>query len=419
MSSSVNKSFCVLPWINISVDPDGRVKPCCISTDEIKKSDGTPYNLGHDKISDIINSPDFQTLRRKMHDGELIPGCSQCYNHEKYGPSSNRIFHNMEWMAKPIVAEKVKNHVEIIPETVQYFDLRFGNLCNLKCKSCSPRNSSQLNKELIEIVSENENIKHFTGPEQLDNINDWYMTDRFMENLTGQSDNIDRIYFTGGEPTLIDKNYEMLDYFIQQDKAKHITLKFNTNMTNIKTKFLENVVKFKKVIFLASIDGYGPTQEYIRYPSDWGQISSNLEKIVNLPSEKVDIICSPVVQKVNLSTLVDLFDYLNNFNIKHNRQVIRIQPTILTNPHQLDLMYLPLEYKQKYWKIINEWIDTKYVFPSISFKTNMKQLENKCNTDVDYRDNLKKFKEFTDIFDNHRKHYLYDINPELAELMNK
>lgn len=414
-----NKSFCVLPWINISVDPDGRVKPCCISTDEIKKDDGTPFNLGYDKISDILNSYEFQQLRRKMHDGEMVPGCSQCYNNEKYGSTSNRTFHNNSWLAIPEVADKVKNHIETIPKTVQYFDLRFGNLCNLKCRSCSPRNSSQLNKELFELQPKYNNLGQFFGPENLDNINDWYMTDTFMQNLQGQADYIDRVYFTGGEPTLIDKNYEMLDYFIGQDKAKNITLKFNTNMTNLKPRFLDTVMQFKKVIFMVSIDGFGKVQEYLRYPSDWGQVSSNLEKLASLAEDKVSIVCSPVVQKTNLSSIVDLFDYLNNINIKYNRQVIQIQPTILNNPTHLDLLYLPLEYKQEQLKKINSWINNKYVFHSPSFTANMQQLENKCNTSVDYAENLKKFKEFTDIFDNHRNHYLKDVNPELAELMNK
>lgn len=415
----MNKSFCVLPWINISVDPDGRVKPCCISTDEIKKEDGTLYNLGYDKISDIINSKDFQEIRRKMTDGEPVSGCSQCYNNEKYGPTSNRTHHNNSWLAIPEIADKVNNHVEIIPDTVQYFDLRFGNLCNLKCRSCSPRNSSQLNKELFELQHKHSNLGNFFMPENLDDINDWYMTDMFMQNLQGQAEHIDRIYFTGGEPTLIDKNYEMLDYFISQDKAKNITLKFNTNMTNIKPKFLETVMKFKKVIFMVSIDGFGEVQEYLRYPSDWGQVSNNLEKIAKLPKDKVSIICAPVVQKTNLSSIVDLFDYLNNINIANNRQVIQIQPTILNNPPHLDLLYLPLDYKQKQWEKINTWIKEKYVFPSQPFISNIKQLENKCTTDIDYTENLKKFKEFTDIFDNHRSHYLSKINQELYELLNK
>ena len=75
----MSKTFCVMPWINVSTDPDGTIIPCCISRDVIKKSDGTPYNLGHDKIEDFFNSPDFVNIREKMLKGEKVDGCSQCY----------------------------------------------------------------------------------------------------------------------------------------------------------------------------------------------------------------------------------------------------------------------------------------------------------------------------------------------------
>ncbi len=83
-----------MPWNNVSVDPDGSVKPCCISRDYIKKSDGTKFNLGHDKIEDFYNSPDYIEIRQKMLSGETVPGCSQCTQIESYGKESKRIITN-------------------------------------------------------------------------------------------------------------------------------------------------------------------------------------------------------------------------------------------------------------------------------------------------------------------------------------
>ena len=105
-----------------------------------------------------------------------------------------------------------------------------------------------------------------------DDINDWYNTDMFMENIKSQTDNILEMYITGGEPTIIDKNYEMLEYFIEQGKSKNIFLKLNTNMTHMQDTFLNMISQFKQVMFFASIDGFGTMQEYIRYPSKWEQI---------------------------------------------------------------------------------------------------------------------------------------------------
>jgi hypothetical protein len=68
-----------MPWINISADSDGSIKPCCISSQFITKENGERYNLGYDKIEDIVNSNDYIEIRRKMLAGELVDGCSRCH----------------------------------------------------------------------------------------------------------------------------------------------------------------------------------------------------------------------------------------------------------------------------------------------------------------------------------------------------
>ena len=88
-----------MPWMNISVDPDGSVKPCCISQQHIKKEDGTAYNLGYDKVEDIVNSPEYVSIRGKMIKGEKIDGCIQCYKVEEYNKTqSKRYLYNLNWL---------------------------------------------------------------------------------------------------------------------------------------------------------------------------------------------------------------------------------------------------------------------------------------------------------------------------------
>jgi len=168
----MSKSFCIMPWNNVSVDPDGSVKPCCISRDYIKKSDGTKFNLGHDKIEDFYNSPDYIEIRQKMLSGETVPGCSQCTQIESYGKESKRIITNRRF------ADQLNQTETTVKSDIEYFDLRFGNLCNLKCRSCIPLNSSQLDKQVIE----HPKLKKFYHNSNY-NINDWYETEIFDSNL--------------------------------------------------------------------------------------------------------------------------------------------------------------------------------------------------------------------------------------------
>lgn len=389
--------------MNVSVDPDGYVKPCCVSTQRL------PYNLGHNTLAEIVNSPEMIQLRQDMIDGKLVPGCSECYQQEKYGGKSLRQVHTETWQFIPTVKAKIDSPTVEIPIGVEYFDLRFGNMCNLQCRSCTPSNSSQLAKEYRQL-----NIPVSVQ----DNINDWYQTDTFIENIKSQLDNIKVLYITGGEPTIIEKNFEILEYLINEGKSQDIILQLNTNLTNIKPRFLDLLSKFKYVILFVSIDGIGPVQEYLRYPSKWTQIDKNLRSLLDLKSDNMVIKPTPVIQNVNLSTITNLFEYFENFNRNAGRTLIEIAPIVLNNPKHSDIAYLPLEYKQTQWRAIQAWLEgATYQKPELH--TIMNQVKEKCSVEIAYQAELAEFLRQTQIFDNHRGTSLQDVNPELWQILHK
>lgn len=281
-----NKSICVIPWINLSSDTDGSVRLCCSSSAKIKKDDGTNFNLGYDKIEDIINSTCYKKIRQDMIDGVPIIGCEKCYINEKNNGRSERQGHNKVWGSDINFRQKFKQSInkENINTTVQYVDLRFGNLCNLSCRSCYGGASSQFNKEIEILEKISPTISKFHGT--FINYNDWYNTDIFDENITNQIKNLKQYYCVGGEPTLIDKNYTILQKMVETGESKHITLVLSSNMTNTKKDFYSFFKHFKKVVLNASIDGAYTMQEYLRYPSNWQQISGNLHKVVDLNTPK-------------------------------------------------------------------------------------------------------------------------------------
>ena len=395
-------------WNNVSADPAGNIKPCCISRDIIKKPDGTPYNLGRDKIVDFYNSPDYVEIRRKMLAGETVPGCSQCTQIESYGKQSKRIITNRNW---PRVTIQTKTVVE---PKIEYFDLRFGNLCNLKCRSCMPLNSSQLDNQ----VKEYPELKQFYRESGF-NINDWYETDIFDENLLSNLSHIKFLYITGGEPSLIKKNFELLEKLIATGYSKNISLMVNSNLTNDKTYFFDLLSEFKHTMFLASIDGYGKTQEYLRYPSDWNQIDKNIHKLVNRNADNINLHVSPVVQIGNLNTIIDLFEYCEAFNRNAGKLVIDIFINVLENPSYLNIINLPLDYKIQCWNKIDEWVKTSCKYQNKLFYEQIETIKNKCFTDIDYQKELKTFFEFNQLLDNIQKTDLKTLNPELHSLMHK
>jgi len=407
-----NKSFCPLPWINISVDPDGSVKPCCVSTDFITTEDGSNFNLGKHRLEEILNSPNFVSLRQKMISGEIISGCNECYKQEKFNGKSLRINHFNHWKDNDIFKEKLKSTT--ITNSVEYLDLRFGNLCNLSCKSCTPRNSSTLAKEMQEIALSDNKMMKYMPIEDFSKINDWYQTEVFFDNIQGQLQHIQILYITGGEPSIIQKNYEILELLVSKNFNQNIILIINTNLTNLKNEFINLIAQFKHVILYVSIDGVEKIQEYLRYPSKWKAIDENFKKLVSLNKDNITILPSPVVQNVNLEFLVDLFDYFENFNKVANKKIVIIKPIMLYNPEWMDLLYLPYEYKIQCYKNIKNWYDNKCEYQKTDLADFMVELQEKCFRDVDYTEKLKKFKEFTEIFDNHRNLKLSDINYNIS-----
>ena len=107
----------------------------------------------------------------------------------------------------------------------------------------------------------NKKIKFFHG---------WRDTPQLWNTILSWLPGIKRLYLTGGEPTLVRRNWELLDYLKEKDLSKNIQLDFNLNCTYVPDKLLGTFKNFDSVNLRLSIDGYGKVQEYIN-PLQSGQ----------------------------------------------------------------------------------------------------------------------------------------------------
>lgn len=403
-----------MAWVHIAAHTDGSTRLCCMSSRFIKKDNGENFNLGYDKIEDIVNSTDYTQIRNDMLEGKSIKGCESCYESEKYSQTSHRTRFNTTWMKDERFVKKVEQskNKEPVANTIEYFDIRYGNLCNLSCRYCYSEASSQYNKEITEINSE------LFNPITID-FNSWYETDTFKENLYSQIPNLSRYYVAGGEPTIIDKNYESMKYMVESGHSKHIELQISTNLTNTKHNFYSLIPSFKQVTFLASIDGVGKIQEYMRYPSKWSQIDANFRKVIGMNSPNINITITPVLQKVNLEFITELFEYAEEFNRQAHKSIVTVAPIILSQPSYFDFSFLPLDYKQQCWEKINDWATNHCKYQDPLFWNRLRTIKAKCLEDTDYTENLVEFSKYTTIFDNHRNVQLADVNPILDSIRHK
>ena len=152
--------FCPLPWIHLATRPNGDVRVCCTANAsgagvvDSKESglvtqDGHIMNLRDYSLEEIWNSPQMKATRLQMMNHEIPASCTKCFEEESKGITSKRQWETVVWKERldinAIVATTEQDGS--LPVSIPYFDLRLGNLCQLKCIMCSPHDSSSWIKE--------------------------------------------------------------------------------------------------------------------------------------------------------------------------------------------------------------------------------------------------------------------------------
>ena len=223
-----SKTFCPYPWISIMTQPTGTVSWCCVARDNFKQDDGTMVDLnrGH-KIEDVWNSNHMRKIRKQMIEGDVVKGCEHCYDLEDMGFPSYRTNYIRDWFEYSGKGEEIQDIIErsidndyMVPEAPMYLDFRLGNMCNLKCRMCQPQNSSQIQKEYKKIEAADPSgaqfIKdNFTWGQFVDNLTNWEDDPDFLRQVEEWLPGVVKLYFTGGEPTIIERVYWIMEKCVE------------------------------------------------------------------------------------------------------------------------------------------------------------------------------------------------------------
>ena len=149
----MSKTFCIAPWHDVHVITDGTFKGCCVMSNGEQEgrlcNNGKPLTVAEAGIKGAINSDTSKQLRLDMLNGKWHTNCKRCKDEEDSGMRSMRLLYESRWVDNKQFtfedAQKITN-----PETGElsedhtpfYYDIQLGNLCNLKCRICSPIVSS-------------------------------------------------------------------------------------------------------------------------------------------------------------------------------------------------------------------------------------------------------------------------------------
>jgi len=329
------KSLCALPWLHIHVTPDQNIMPCCIAN--MENVDDVRSTMD-DGIMDWMNSDAMKKMRLDMLNGEQPNACKTCY-HQEISMESFRKTTLREY--DEFLEENIANTNEdgsLDEFKMRYLDMRFSNLCNMKCRTCGSAYSSQW-----EIEDAKYNV-HFNQP--INEIN----TPVIIEELKQQLPNLKKAYFAGGEPLIMDDHYMLLEEMIRLGKTD-IQLSYNTNISKLKYRDKDLIKlwsQFKhKVQIYASLDDFGSKAEYIRHGTKWNEVMKNYEKLHKDKTVQLNITTS--VSLFNWPTLTTFIDYLQEQGLAPwaigNGGAWQINP--IYGPEEFSFQALPTEYKKQ------------------------------------------------------------------------
>ena len=426
-----SKTFCPYPWIHVMTQPTGTVSWCCVARDNFKNDDGSMVDLnrGH-KIEDVWNSNHMRKIRKQMIEGDVVKGCEHCYDLEDMGFPSYRTNYIRDWFEYSERGDEIHDIIERsinndyrVEESPMYLDFRLGNMCNLKCRMCQPQNSSQIQKEYKKIEVNNPGdaqfIKdNFTWGQFADHITPWQDDPEFLRQVEEWLPNVSKLYFTGGEPTIIERVYWIMEKCVEMGIAKNIELVFNSNMTNIQKRFIDLVEQFKNVLMCISVDAYGSENEYIRGASHWKQVEKNLRTYC--ASDVVGtVLFSPVIQIYNILTITKLLDFCEELEAEYGRQIF-VTFLICDYPTSLDFRNCPDQVREVAAGRLEMWLNKSKILANRpenvqTIQATIKAL--KENRKENWRQELITFQKYTEILDKQRNESMEDAFPELHRLM--
>ena len=284
-----SKTFCIYPWIHLHAYPTGEAYPCC----HAEMGVGQVGNCRTNTLKEIWNDTPMQKLRTDMLSETPNAACARCYEQEESGFFSGRRSANKHH------GHHIKK-LETNPFEMTYWDIRFSNLCNLKCRSCGHIFSSHWYQDQAKLAGpewkERNTVLNYAGRTETD----------MWAQLEPHLDYVEQIYFAGGEPLLMEEHYNILEELVKRGRFD-VRLIYNTNFTHTDLKgrsVFEYWRQFKSVAVGASLDGSGRYGEYIRKGTDWGQVYANrVEMIAVCPN--VDFYISPTLSIMNAWRLPD------------------------------------------------------------------------------------------------------------------
>ena len=396
-----SENFCMIPWIHLHGWPDGRAYPCCLG-----RAEHPVGNLKESSMQEIWNDEPMRELRKNMLADRPSKACGDCYEQEAMGFASMRNNTNKAFGQHIHIVDQTDESGAFPDITFRYWDVRFSNICNLKCRSCGSIFSSRWYDDDVRLHGKPLRPRvQFAGRHELD----------IWEQMQPHLDSIEQIYFAGGEPLIMEEHNRILKELIRVGNTK-IRLIYNTNLTELKFKgesVLDLWKHFPTVCVAASLDDMGDRAGMIRSGTDWSEVEQNIRDLKR-ECPHIDFMISPTLSMMNIWHFVEFNRYMieqgfieaKDFNLN-----------ILQGPREYRIDLLPpdikLEFKQQFEEHV-EWLRSRDTIQRAvgGFEGAVKFMMATDNSHL-----LTEFWDTVNDLDYSRKESLISVVPELSRII--
>lgn len=344
-------SFCKAPFASVVINSDGGLLPCC---EYMQHKSTMPYY----HISDFDQwwNHGLGTLRQRMIDDVVDSGCNHCRSKE-----NNPQEFSLRLYTNEITLQSSQELITNQPDqnTVEHLEIRLGNICNLNCIMCFPGASSNIAAERVKHAQLFENIG-ISRHQDLEKDYAWYKNDQHWQKVLKLISTCRSLHVSGGEPFMNPRIHELLDTI-----PSNCRVSFNTNLTKIDEKIAQKLHGLKSVSLVGSLDGTGPHNEYVRWPSQWEVIEQAVADL-----DPITININHVMQHTSVYSIPGLVTWAEEkqlpitFGRVYTQSVFGDGTLTLNSVHPEDhLKFVSWldTYNGQYKSVLQVWADS-YVF---------------------------------------------------------
>lgn len=337
--NSISPSFCLAKWLQVTIDlVHGTTHSCHhpqrhkIPLSELKENPSALHNTEYKKIQ-----------RKMMLEGKRPKECSYCWNIEDISGdhSSDRLIKSTDSWAYPHL-----NKIADLPWDTNinptYVEVMFGRECNLSCSYCMAEVSSSIVNEInkfgnYDLIGSSDNHRAHSlqaSPNQK------IYENAFWQWLPKIISGLKVLRVTGGEP-LLNKNFNRLLEFLDENPAPELNLALNSNLIFIGSRINGVTEKVKRLVIenkisnfeiYTSVDSFGEQAEYIRYGFKNEQFFNNFETLCNqFPESSKVINCTYNI--LSIPGFRKLLEKCHQLKTKYKKVVLDI--SYLKNPEYL------------------------------------------------------------------------------------